>query len=71
MFPTSDAISMVQGIRISMTFPYQCDTNTVRTPSQWETPTTFPITSPDEDVTTCTDPLVGSSAIESPWSVYV
>ncbi len=71
MFRSSDAMIRQQGTSTNRTLPYHSDMNTASTPSQWETPVTFPMTSPEAEVTTCVDVLVGSSAIESPAIVYV
>lgn len=69
MLLTSETIRMKHGIRIRTALPVHVERNCTSTPSQWETPTASPITSPESEVTTWTDPLVGSSAMESPFRV--
>lgn len=71
MLRTSETIRIRQGARTRHILPVQVDRNCTSTPSQCETPTTSPWMSPESEATTCTEPLVGSSAMESPMSVYV
>lgn len=71
MFLASDSIRTAHGTSTRQIFPVHPDMKIARTPSQCETPTTFPITSPELDVTVCTEPFVGSSARESPLSSKV